>query len=347
MLDDLSLLGRNKILSALTLVREQCCQLDYKLSVLNKDHDNRVIKNVLFVSSNDAFFAANVIKTCFDSDLLVPLEIIYPYELPNYVNQDSLVIFCDYQGNNLEIQHCLNQAVEKGSQIAIVSSAGRLIEAALANNIAYAPLMVNLWPRTVAFYELKATLSLLINFNIIPKTKFDYLSGLSNWLLKECDAWSGDVLTSDNYAKQIANFAVGKTAIFYGDRFSASLLNRLKGCWHENSKNVAFSSSIFELNHGEALGWLAQPIEKSFAVINIISNSQDEESLKQFDVADRLLSGIRPKAMNVKLKGDSLIKQLLWGSLLMDFVSIYLAALNNVNPMDSQLLNKLDKELSI
>ena len=61
---------------------------------------------------------------------------------------------------------------------------------------------------------------------------------------------------------------------------------------------------------------------------------------------DRLLSGMRPKSTVINLAGESLIEQLLWGSVLADFVSIYVAILNNVNPIPVQLIEKLKQELA-
>jgi hypothetical protein len=46
------------------------------------------------------------------------------------------------------------------------------------------------------------------------------------------------------------------------------------------------------------------------------------------------------------LIGESVIAQLLWGCILADFVSIYVAILNNVNPTPVQLIEKLKQELA-
>jgi len=59
-----------------------------------------------------------------------------------------------------------------------------------------------------------------------------------------------------------------------------------------------------------------------------------------------LLSGQRPKSTVINLMGQSVIEQLLWGSILADYVSIYLAILNNVNPMPVMLIEKLKQELA-
>ena len=70
-----------------------------------------------------------------------------------------------------------------------------------------------------------------------------------------------------------------------------------------------------------------------------------ESRYNRFEMSDRLLSGMRPKSTVIKLAGNSLIEQLLWSSILADFVSIYLAILNNVNPNSTVLIEKLKLEL--
>ena len=55
---------------------------------------------------------------------------------------------------------------------------------------------------------------------------------------------------------------------------------------------------------------------------------------------------MRPKAEGVELKGDTLLKQLLWGLVLADMSSIYAAVLNGVNPEPVALVERLKKELS-
>ena len=67
--------------------------------------------------------------------------------------------------------------------------------------------------------------------------------------------------------------------------------------------------------------------------------------LEAYGVSDRLLSGVRPKAEVVELTGESVIAQMLWGGVLADFVSIYLAILNGVDPTKVDLIEKLKTDL--
>jgi glucose/mannose-6-phosphate isomerase len=78
----------------------------------------------------------------------------------------------------------------------------------------------------------------------------------------------------------------------------------------------------------------------------LVSNFENPRILKRFEITDRLLSGKRPKAIIVELQGETQIAQLLWGCILADFVSIYVAVLNGVDPTPVALVEKLKQELA-
>ena len=94
------------------------------------------------------------------------------------------------------------------------------------------------------------------------------------------------------------------------------------------------------------MGWASHPVEKPFAVYDLISSFEHPQIIKRFAVSDQLLSGRRPKSHVVNLKGETPLQQLLWGTILADFASIYLAILNQVNPTPVDLIEKLKKELA-
>jgi glucose/mannose-6-phosphate isomerase len=100
------------------------------------------------------------------------------------------------------------------------------------------------------------------------------------------------------------------------------------------------------VSHNEYIGWTSHPIEKPFVVVDIMSTFESSIVKRQAEVADRLLSGRRPKAVQVALAGSTLLRQLLWGSVLGDFVSIYVAVVNGVNPTSVALIEKLKREVA-
>jgi glucose/mannose-6-phosphate isomerase len=73
---------------------------------------------------------------------------------------------------------------------------------------------------------------------------------------------------------------------------------------------------------------------------------EHERVQKRFDISEQLLSGKRPAAHVVQAKGDTLLQQLLWIIALGDFVSLYTALLNGLNPTPVDLIEKLKQALA-
>jgi glucose/mannose-6-phosphate isomerase len=137
----------------------------------------------------------------------------------------------------------------------------------------------------------------------------------------------------------------GKTPIIYGGALTYPAAYKWKINVNENAKNTAWCNQLPEFNHNEFIGWSSHPIEKPFAVIDLISSFEHPRVLKRFEVSDRLLSGKRPKAHRVEAVGESVVEQLLYLVLLGDFVTAYLGILNNVDPSPVELVEKFKKEL--
>jgi len=345
MLDDANILVQHDSSEDLALAGSQYDQANYKPVILNADNDGREITNVVVAGMGGSALAALFIKSWLKSELAVPFEIVRSYDLPNSVNHNTLAIISSYSGNTEETVSCFEQAKAKGAQIAIIASGGQLIDQANVNQIASIVLPVGFQPRMAMIYALCSIITILAHFDIVASDKIHEIANVSGWLKSESDKLAGNVPTDINYAKQLALQAVGKTAVFFSGTFSFPVAYKWKTCFNETAKNLAFLCEFPEFNHNEILGWTSHPIEKPFAIFDIISNLEHPQILKRFEISGRLLSGQRPKSTVINLAGDSAIKQLLWGSILADFVSIYVAVLNGVSPMSVQLIEKLKKEL--
>ncbi len=114
---------------------------------------------------------------------------------------------------------------------------------------------------------------------------------------------------------------------------------------NENAKNVAWCGALPEFNHNEFLGWSSHPVDKPYAVIELQSFLEHPKVQKRFDASNRLLSGQWPAPHIIKVEGQHILSQLLWAIALGDFVSVYLALLNGLNPTPVDLIEKLKKEL--
>ena len=345
MLDDANLLKQRDPSGAIDVAAKQALQAKQAPVVNNAEHDGRPIYNVVIAGMGGSALAALMLKTWLKNEFPEPLEIVRGYDLPKYVDSDTLVIVSSYSGNTEEAISCLAEAQARSSQIGVIASGGKLMEVAQSDNIAHVVLQSGFQPRYAVISNLCALLAILGNFGVVAREKLDEVMAASDWLSDESAKWAPDIQTNQNYAKILALEAVGRSAIFYGGELTAPVAYKWKISWNENAKNLSFYNELPEFNHNEFLGWTSHPIEKPFAVFDIISPLENPQVLKRFEVTDRLLSGMRPKSTVIKLEGDTLIKQMLWGSILADFVSIYLAILNNIDPTQVNLIEKLKTEL--
>lgn len=343
-IDNLNIINQRDPSGALNVAAEQYKQASFDAVVWNKEHDSREITSIVVAGMGGSALAALLAQVWLRDVLAIPFQVVRGYELPKYVCHNTLVIASSYSGNTEETLSALEFAEQCGAQLAIIASGGQLIDIAVEYDISHVNLPDGVQPRMAVIYNLKALVALLENFGVIHG-KQQEIADLTGWLADESASWAADIPTSDNYAKQLAEEAVGKTAVLYGGALTAPLAYKWKISWNENAKNVAFWNEYPEFNHNEFIGWTSHPVEKPFAVFDLVSNLEHPQILKRFELSDRLLSGRRPKANVIRLAGETLLAQLLWGAILADFVSIYLAILNGVDPTPVELIEKLKQDL--
>ncbi|MDB5180374.1 MAG: pgi, glucose-6-phosphate isomerase [Candidatus Saccharibacteria bacterium] len=345
-LDNINVLSQRDPEGALEIVASQYQQAAFETEVLNAEHDTREITSLIVTGMGGSALAALVIKVLLQSKLKIPFDIIRGYDLPGYVNENTLVIASSYSGNTEETLSALEQAQVNQAQLAIIASGGKLIDIAKEKDVAYVQLPSGVQPRMAMLYNLRGVLSLLETFGIINDELNNEVKALSSWLETETAKWTPDVALEQNYAKQLAHTAIGKTPIFYGGAVTAPLAYKWKISWNETAKNTAWWNEYSEFNHNEFMGWASHPVEKPFVVFDILSSFERPRILQRFELTDKLLSGKRPAANTIQLQGDTLLAQLLWGAILADFASTYAAVLNGVDPTPVVLIEKLKQELA-
>lgn len=346
MLDDNNVLKQRDPSGALDIAVQQYEQALFSPDVLSPAHDERAIENIVITGMGGSTLAALLLKTLKKQQSTVPIEIVRGYSLPSYAKENTLVIASSSSGNTEETLSALSEALRMGAQVGVTTSGGKLAEIAKEKDICHVMLPSGYQPRMTVIHSLIALMTLLQHFAIAGMDGIDEIKEASDFLRAASSAWAKEVTVDKNYAKQLALLAVGKTLVFYGGEWTAPLAYKWKISWNENAKNVAFWNEYPEFNHNEFMGWTSHPVEKPFAVFDLISNFEHPQILKRFAISDRLLSGRRPKANVVELEGATLMAQLLWGCILADFVSIYVAILNGVDPTPVGLIEKLKAELA-
>lgn len=342
MLDDLNTIAQKDPQNALGFAAQQPQQLRHNFNLPDQLFSGE-IHNAVFAGMGGSSLIAELDHTW--PALEIPFVVSKDYNLPSFVNEDTLLICSSYSGNTEETLSALEEAKAKKAKIVIMAHNGKLKEIAGEEGRAFIEIPECPQPRTSIFYEYRGLVQLLASVKLVDYSAVQELEALAKPLEAATAQWRASVPTDQNYAKQLAEQMAGKTPIIYGGPLMYPAAYKWKIDVNENAKNTAWCNALPEFNHNEFLGWTSHPIEKPFAVIDLISHFEHPRVLKRFEVTDRLLSGMRPKSINIQAQGSSVLEHLLYLVLLGDFATTYLALLNGVNPTPVDLVEKFKKEM--
>jgi glucose/mannose-6-phosphate isomerase len=341
MLDDLKYIHNKDSDDALGIASKQWQMLE---TTFELEELNFKVENIVFAGMGGSALWALLSKTW--PGYKVPFEIWRKYDSPSYVSEKTLMIISSYSGNTEETISALEAGEKAGAHIVIAAGGGKLIDIAKEKGYPYTLLPKSSQPRFAALNGLKSLVTILekaglVNVQDAEKT----LHETSEFLKKEISNWAADVPTDKNPAKQLALEIAGTSPVVYGGPKMFPAAYKWKISFNENAKNVAWCNEIPEFSHNEFLGWTSHPVDKPYSVIDLRSSFEHPRVQKRFVVTERLLSGKRPHPHVVEAKGDSELEQLLYCVAFGDFVSLYTALLNGLNPTPVDLIEKMKKAL--
>lgn len=343
MLDDLKMIHSRDGQDALGIAEKQWQQLGYDFVVTPQItvHD---VATMVYAGMGGSALAALLAQTCLD--IRLPFEVVRDYELPPYVDARTLVIAASYSGNTEETLSALEIAEARGAQIAIIAGGGRLVEQATDKGYPLLTLPKAEQPRYAALYNLRA-LATVTDQAGITTGAIDDLAGAGPFLRQAVESWTPATPTSQNPAKQLALELIGSSPVIYASTLFSSVAYKWKISFNENAKNIAWCGTYPEFNHNEFMGWTSHPIDKPYKVVDLRSSLDHPRIQKRFTISDRLLSGQRPVAHVVELQGQTVLEQMLWGTAFGDFVTLYVALLNGLNPTPVGMIEKFKQEMVV
>ncbi len=345
LLDDLEYIHTKDSSDALGIAQHQTEQLTQPFETIAL-YDTKKPSKIVWAGMGGSALAPSLVQSWLSIN--VPFEITKNYELPHYVSEDTLVICTSYSGNTEETLSALENAKQKNAQIIIMSTGGALQKIAEEENIVFIEIQKVAQPRFSTFSQigiLGLILSRLGVTDVDEKLVLDSLHEVSTGLEEVIKNWAADVPTSDNRAKQIALDIAGTSPVIYGGPLMFPAAYKWKISFNENAKNVSWCNVIPEFSHNEFLGWTSHPVDKPYSVIDLRSTFEHPRVQKRFEVTERLLSGKRPAPTVIEAQGDSVLEHLLYCVALGDFVSMYTALLNGLDPTPVDLIERMKKAL--
>jgi glucose/mannose-6-phosphate isomerase len=195
-------------------------------------------------------------------------------------------------------------------------------------------------PRAAVVYMVVAALECAALCGAAPSVRGELEAGEA-LLGRLVDAWGPDS-RDDSPAKALARELQGTIPVVYGAGPTVAVANRWKKQLNENAKVPAFWAELPEADHNEVCGWERAREVAAMRSVFLDDPHIDERVRRRYGPTAR----IAQPSSDVQPVGDNLVERVLAGVLLGDLVSVYLAALDGVDPTPVEAIDRLKAELA-
>ena len=276
--------------------------------------------------------------------LRAPLLSVRDYAAPEYLRDGSFVLPSSYSGNTGETLSAFESLRGGSSTFVAVTSGGEMEKRCREAGIPVCNIPGGMPPRSAIGYSLFPSLAIL---RAVGMADFDdaELDEAQAAATEHCKAYA--ITSPDNRAMRIAQALVGKLPLVYAGPGLFEAVARRWACQiNENSKSLAHWAVFSELCHNEIVGYEALPDLRASSVVISLEDEDDHDLVKrQTDVAIGIIEPLCSEVIRVRESGGRLAR-MLGAMILGDFVSVYLAWLNGVDPTPVKNIDRLKSQLS-
>jgi glucose/mannose-6-phosphate isomerase len=273
-----------------------------------------------------------------------PLLVADGYRLPSWIGDDALVLCSSYSGATAETLACYDAARKAGASVVVATTGGPLAERARGDGVPVIPLPGGFQPRAAVGYSIVAAMEAAALAGAAPslRDEIDAAAALADQLAAE---WGPDA-DEDSEAKELARRLEGTVPVFMGTGLTAPAAYRWKCQLNENAKLPAFWSVLPEADHNEICGWASAPEFGAFSAVVLQHAGLDPWMLQRTGLTAELASSGARVVERVMARGESPLERLVSLVLLGDLVSVYLAVLRGVDPVEVEAIDALKRQLA-
>lgn len=306
------------------------------------------VGNIVVVGMGGSAIAGDMIRSLLAPELLIPFQVCRNYLLPEYVDDETLVLASSYSGNTEETLSAVDDAMQRKAMVAAVTTGGLLEEVCQLNEIPMLKIPGGLQPRAAIGYSFVPLFVFLEKIGLITNTEERIKRAIAH-LNSTRGRFIEDASSGTNPAKQLAQLVQGKIPIIYtGPTLSDSVGIRWKGQICENAKTLSFVNQFPEFNHNELVGWsrILEQYNDNFIVINLRDAEDHPKVSARMDIVKELIEELDVTVIDIYASGETEIERMFNLLQMGDFLSYYLAILNEVDPTPVAAIESLKSKLA-
>jgi len=307
------------------------------LSLLKKEK----YSSIVFCGLGGSAISGDLLRDYLSDELRLPFNVTRGYNLPSFVDKDTLVIISSYSGNTEETISCFEQALKKSLKIVVITSGGKISELASANKIPVVNIQGGLQPRYALGLSFFSLLKIMQELGIASEES--NVKKIIDLWQKKADEYSSD----DNQAVQVAKEIIGFIPVIYSAEFLSAAGYRLKSQLNENSKLHAFHHTLPEMNHNEIIGWESYK-EKQFQtkIIYLTDKEYHPQIKKRFNILKEVLAEVKVEVLTLSSTEENKKVRIMDLIFLSDWISFYASVLRGFDPSEIDFIHRMKKLLT-
>ena len=286
------------------------------------------VSQIVICGMGGSAVSGDYLRTYLEKVLNLPIIIQRNYHIPAFVSKNTLLILISYSGNTEETISCLIAAFKKSAKIVGIGSGGNLADFCNKHNLPFFPIPSGFQPRAsfpLLFFPL---LKILDTMNLTPydQSAINETISIFRQMRQELHI---ERPTTDNQAKQIARKLHRRIPVIWSP--FGCIANRMKCQLNENSKILAMAEELPELNHNHVVGLESWTEDNPFIVIAFRFQAESPNVKLRFEITKEIV-GKKVDIVEISARGSNLLSQLFSATYFGDYISMYLAILNNQDP---------------
>ena len=304
------------------------------------------VEKVIVAGMGGSAIGGDVTGALIKNELDIPFIVIRGYQLPNWVDDRTLVICSSYSGDTEETLSAFDDAQSKNALICSITTGGTLVDKSLSSGCDVINIPDGLQPRAALAFSFVPMLYLLGKVGKISLESTSWLRKAAQLLKNVREEYSIDDPSNPTWSLA-QKIKCCLPIIYTGSERLNPVAIRLKGQLCENGKMLAYNNSLPEMNHNEIEGWENNKglFEQYYIIWLKDKDDHDRVKLRQNATLEILRkNGVKQSALKMKEKSFSerFLHMIHYG----DWLSYWCAIAHESDPGPVEKIIQLKKKLA-
>ena len=302
------------------------------------------IRNVVALGMGGSGIGGDIVAAIAQPVSPVPIVVVKDHHVPAFVSDESLVFATSFSGQTAETLDALRATRHAGARVVVLASGGTMATLAREWEVPWVRLdSSTAMPRAAIAAVSVPPLVVLGRLGLLPGIDGDLdaaIAQLHRRVEQIGDGRSG--------ARELAR-RLGRTVpLIYGaGPIGAAAAYRWKCQLNENAKEPAFYNVVPELDHNELAGWgqHGDMTRQVFTAVHLRHDFEPQRVARSFDFISEIQQEVVASVHEVRAEGMGRLAQLFDLIATGDFVSLFVAAQEGLDPGPIPVLDELKQRL--